>query len=463
MHRLFYILAFFGFSPVLSAQHHLTLDKDTCHSVDNIKKWFTDGHFHGHVRNYFMLTQNHGKLKDYYTNASGGALSYQTAYLKGFALGVKGIFSYNTFGNDLISPDETVNKTAKWELELYDVNRPTVKHDLDRLEELYIKYKSKYFKAQIGKIDINKGPLLLRRDGRMKPFVFQGLWTEYQKSKITFNFGLINKVSPRGMTEWFSLNEAIGLNNNGFTYDGNAAHYHEHANTMGLLVASIEQQFSSNFISKIYSYSLHNITQTTWIENEWQKNGWFLGTQLVHQTAMPKQKTLPHELRYKKSNNATLAISFKLEKELKQIHQKISLAYLRVGGEGRFLYPKEMSRENFYVSQPRSWVDGFGDLHVYQIGTEYHFQNQKDISASFFTAYFDTPNSNDFANNKYGVKAYWQNTLSINYHFHQFLEGLEFTLLLINRSSPFDHNLSENQNFYRNNFNHINFIINLNF
>lgn len=463
MQRLLYILAILGFKQLAIAQHHLALEKDTCHSVDNIQKWFTEGHFHGHVRNYFMLTQNHGKLKDYYTNASGGALSYQTAYLKGFALGVKGIFSYNTFGNDLISPDATLNKTAKWELELYDVNRPEVKHDLDRLEELYIKFKSKHFKAQLGKIDINQGPLLLRRDGRMKPFVFQGVWTEYQKKKTRINLGFIDKVSPRGMTEWFSFNEAIGLNNNGFTYDGKAAEYHEHANTKGMFIASLEQQINPYFTSKVYAYSLLNLTQTTWLENEWSKNGWFFGSQLVHQIAMPEQNNLEAEFRYKQTNKSTIALSFKIEKEIKSIHQKISFSLLRVGGEGRFLYPKELSRENFYVSQPRSWVDGFGDLNVYQLGSEFALHKTKDLNASFYTAYFDTPNASDFAHNKYGVKAYWQNTLNINYHFHEFLEGLEFTLLLVNRSSPFDNSLTESENFYRNNFNHINFIINLNF
>ena len=459
--RIVYVLLFSTLG--VWAQDHKGHNHSQCPEVESVKDWFSQGHFHGHVRNYFMATLNHRNLRDYYTNATGGAVSYQTAYLKGFALGVKGIFSYNTFGNNLTQRDNVLNQVAKWELELFDVNRPEVKNDLDRLEELFVQYKRQHFQIALGKIDINESPLLLRRDGRMNHFVYQGVWSSYEKKSTKIKAGIISGVSPRGMTEWFNFNEAIGLNSNGFTYDGQPAAYHEKANTLGMLVVSAQKKVGSKLTSKLHSYTLHNIMQTTWAENEWQNNEWFLGAQLVNQVALPKQKELTNAFRYKQSNGSTWALAVKLQKKVNRLHQKISVAYLRVGKQGRFLYPKELSRENFYVSQPRSWIDGFGDLHVYQIGTEYNMHKNKDITASFYTAYFDTPNAAAYTHNKYGVNAYWQNTLSIDYHFHRFLEGLECTLLLVNRSSPFDKSLTESENFYRNNFNHINFIINLNF
>ncbi|NNE26653.1 MAG: hypothetical protein HKN09_07400, partial [Saprospiraceae bacterium] len=155
----------------LGAQHSVNVHRDSL-EVHNIKEWFRSGSIHGHFRNYFMTTVNSGSLNDYTANATGGALAFSTAEYYGFSIGVKGIFTFNTYDNELLRIDEASNKFANWETELFDLTRPEEKKDLDRLEELYLKYAFGNNYISYGKLDINKGPLLKRRDGRMKPFVY---------------------------------------------------------------------------------------------------------------------------------------------------------------------------------------------------------------------------------------------------------------------------------------------------
>lgn len=115
----------------LFAQHeidypdeHRKFGVHTNDSVHSIKDFFTRGIAHGHIRNYTMGTIHEGSLKDYWTNAIGGALRYETAEWNGLSFTVKGIFTFEAFGMDLTEVDDKIGRSAKWEKELYDVRRP---------------------------------------------------------------------------------------------------------------------------------------------------------------------------------------------------------------------------------------------------------------------------------------------------------------------------------------------------
>jgi hypothetical protein len=71
-----------------------------------------------------MATLNREDLTSYYTNATGGAIGFTTKNFKGFEAGVKGIFTFKTFGSDLGLEDPITGANAKWEYELYDVLKP---------------------------------------------------------------------------------------------------------------------------------------------------------------------------------------------------------------------------------------------------------------------------------------------------------------------------------------------------
>ena len=439
--------------------HHLA-------EVHSLKDFFLKGQVNGHMRNSLMATVNEGELLDYWANASGGSIGYHTAEWKGFQLGVKGIFTYNTFSADLNRIDPLTGKSAKWEKELFDVTRPNEKHDLDRLEELYIKYHFRNSWLRYGKVDIDQGPLLLKRDGRMKPFVYRGFWAEVNEIKKTKLYaGWIHGVSPRGMTEWYSLNEAIGLNNNGFQPNGEKADYHEVANTKGLGVLGVQTKLGKKGKLTFWNYYLHRLYNTNWLQYDYKGQHWFGGVQYVFQFSDPYQKSLEYTNRYYQPDEYGHVVSAQVGYQFPKKNVALSAAYLHGFDQGRFLFPRELTRENFYVSQPRSWIDGYGQVDVGMVRAKITPQAEAWKGFSFDVRFerVQAPDITDYAQNKYGASAYFQSTFIMRYDFQKKLEGLHLMLLYVAKQSEEELELSANQRFYKTNLHHLNLIINITF
>lgn len=430
--------------------------------VHSLKEIFSKGHWHGHFRNFFMATINYGELEDYWTNATGGALLYETAPWHGFNAGVRGIFTYRTVSANIHDGD-AAHGGGKWEKELYDVTRPDEKHDLDRLDELFIRYQSSHFDLVYGKQDINEGPLLLRRDGRMKPFVYRGFWGQYFDTKNHLWLGWIDGVSPRGMTEWYSLNEAIGTIGEGYSMDGIMAHYHEKSQTRGLAVLGYQRKLNDNLNATEWIYLLDRMFAMYWSQFDWEKNNFFAGLQYVHQHALPQQKELDYHDRYYQPDEQANVVCGQFGWNTGKL--KMSAAYLHAFDTGRFLYPREMGREDFYVSQTRSWMDGFGNTDVYQLGAEYFIKrDQQDLlDLSLYLNHVQGPGYGNLEFNKYNLPVYDQLTASVKHHFHHLMEGMDLGLLYVARSSNEVGEMSENDIYYRTNFHNINLVLNIKF
>lgn len=436
------------------------IHKDT--SIHSLQDFLQKSHLHGHIRNYWMATVNEGDLKGYWSNATGGAIELHTPELYGLELGMKGIFTYKTFSADLLEEDPIVGKSAKWEKELYDVSRPEEGKDLDRLEELFVRFNFSNSFVEYGKIDINTRPLFLRRDGRMKPFAYRGFWSEWEElkhQKITL--GWIDGVSPRGMTEWFSIEEAIGLNNNGFEPNGDKAHYHESAEMKGIGVIGYENEVIEGWKWQLWNHYFHHLTNMLWLQSDYQKENWHLGLQYVHESAAEFQSELDYDHRYMQPDEKANVMSLLMARKLGKF--RLSASYLHAFDTGRFLFPRELGREDFYVSQPRAWIDGFGDLDVWMFRLKSKDWLLKNLDLDVRLSKTMTSGMDDYQFNKYNVPSFYQLTTMADYKFHNHLEGLELVLLYIYRGSEKDLDLEPADVFYRTNFHHFNLIANINF
>jgi hypothetical protein len=65
--------------------------KDT----NSLQDAFRKGKFNGHLRYYYMNTQNNGELSDYFAHAGGGGIRYETLPIRGFQFAVSGFFIFN--------------------------------------------------------------------------------------------------------------------------------------------------------------------------------------------------------------------------------------------------------------------------------------------------------------------------------------------------------------------------------
>ena len=93
---------------------------------------FKAGNFQGHLRYFFMSTQNENGLNDYYAHAVGGGLKYETATFHGFQLAISGFEIFNAGSSDFSKPDSVTGQYNRYETALYDVQQPASKRNLNR-------------------------------------------------------------------------------------------------------------------------------------------------------------------------------------------------------------------------------------------------------------------------------------------------------------------------------------------
>ncbi|MBK7557531.1 MAG: hypothetical protein IPI54_04145 [Chitinophagaceae bacterium] len=164
---------------------------------------FKRGHVNGHFRYFFMATDNRPGLTDYYANAAGGGIRYETARFHGFQFAVSGFYTFNIGSSDLSKADTLTGQFNRYEIALFDVNDADNKKDIDRLEELYLKYSHKKVSITFGRQLLNT-PFINLQDGRMRPTGVEGVWIEFNDTKKIkaaggYSMQFLPGVLPGGM------------------------------------------------------------------------------------------------------------------------------------------------------------------------------------------------------------------------------------------------------------------------
>ncbi|MBL7917888.1 MAG: OprD family outer membrane porin, partial [Bacteroidia bacterium] len=239
--------------------HHLSLKpKDSvC-----LKDCFLQAHWEAHARTFFMNTFNEGNLKDDYALASGAGIGLLTKPIYGFQFGVSGFFIYNLMSSPLNIPDSITFNSNRYEVGLFDIENPTNKKDLDRLEELYVKYNLSKSAITVGKININT-PFLNPQDGRMRPTIEEGVWVNInESSKFGINGGWIWEISPRSTVQWFSMGKSMGINPSGVSIDGSKSHYHNEVLTNGMAIGNIYFKPNNQLKINLWNGLLQNVMNT---------------------------------------------------------------------------------------------------------------------------------------------------------------------------------------------------------
>jgi hypothetical protein len=426
--------------------------------LHSLQEFFGLGTITGHLRNFFMSTQNEGSLRDYYANAIGGSMRFRSHEFYNFEFGAAGIFTYKLFSNDLNEPDPVVGRVSKWEHELFDVLNLGNFNDLDRLEELYVRYNFSGGNITYGKMEIEDTPLLNRSDGRMKPFAFKGFWLNYAPAdNHHLQATWIDRISPRSTVEWFDFNEGIGLSFNGFQPDGTEAEYHEHLESDGLAMLGYHTRLR-DFRLEFYQYYLHHISHITWAALEYRKNAWGLGLQYSVQFPDAFQRDLEYEQRYMQPGERGQVLSGRVRYYFGD--WDLWGAYTHAFDTGRYLFPRELGRDQFYTSTQRSRLDGFGDTDVITLGAEVHFGKEHFTWGLEYTRLFG-PEVDAFEFNKYNLDAYQQVNLKLDYAFKGFLEGMHMQLLYVYKNNL--NNDAPEVIFNLSNFHQLNFMTNFEF
>ena len=464
--RLWYLVVFTHLVFSLHAQHqemhtppHLWKGKKSiAEDSSSLLFAFKHGKVHGNLRYFFMATDNQGGLTDAYAHAAGGGLFYETAAYKGFQMGVGGYFIYNVGSSDMTHIDSKTNTISRYESALFDLEDLSNKHDLDRLEELYLKYNWGKSHVIVGKQLINT-PFINLQDGRMRPTEVGGLYGEIYPGKHNkLEGGYLYEISPRGTVDWYGIGESIGIYSNGVNINGTKGNYAQHIESKGIALIGYTHTLPKGHSLKLWNVYVDNVFNTTQVQYDTKQRNWVAGFQYTEQHAVNFGGNEDPNKTYFDPSQMSRVFSSKLGWENNQ--WKTSINYTRITGEGRYLMPREWGRDPFYTFMPRERNEGFGDLHAI-VGKISYLADAFPLKTSVSYGVFKLPDVKDVALNKYGLPSYNQLNLEVIYEFVNFLEGLEIQALYVHKSNQ--GNTYENEKYIINKVNMSNFNIVLNF
>jgi hypothetical protein len=263
-------------------------------------------------------------------------------------MGIGGIYTYNILSTDLSNATDNPY-TPKWERQLFDLEDPNNKHDLDRLEELFIKYRHKDSYIKLGKMLLNT-PLVNPQDSRMKPSAFQGIWLDWNEGhKFEINGGFFNKVSPRSTTEWIKISESMEL----YEYLLNPDSIHYEVDTKGLVIVGGHYIPNEKLSFHSWQYLIENISFITFNQIEYQESQIKLGLQYYFQNSINENHYLDRDL-----------LTHKISGQIKWIEDKWQISYNQTANltDYAMKFPSEWGAEPFYTFISRHRIIGLEEV-----------------------------------------------------------------------------------------------------
>lgn len=425
---------------------------------------FKNGLAHGHFRGYSSFTLNDGHLTDYYANALGGGLRYETAYYHNFQFVVSGFYIFNVGSSDFTKPDASTGQLNRYEIGLFDLENPDNKKDLDRLEELQLNYKYKNLHVTYGRQLINT-PFINLQDGRMRPTSVEGLWLEKNgDKKWDFKGGYLFAVSPRSTTKWYTIGESIGLYPVGVDSSGKKSAYAGNTHSSGVALGNVSYSPTKSIRLNLWNIWIDNISNTSLLQFDVQKKNEkhtnYAGIQFYYQQSVGNGGNENPEKTYQYPNSKAIVVSSKIGRSFKKWDFNVN--YTRITQHGRYLMPREWGRDAFFTFMPRERNEGFGDVHAVVVRAEKAFPKYR-IKTQLAGGYFMMPDVLNFNLNKYGMPSYYQINFDFRYQFNGFWNGLDLQLLAVSKL-----NAGELHNNLRYKINkvdmlHINLVLNYHF
>lgn len=429
---LFVHLSFFA--QTQENQHHTTTEKVGTVAVEDsttLLYAFKQGQFKGHFRYFFMHTNNMNKLTDYYANAIGGGLKYETALFHHFQFGISGFYVFNIGSSNLSQTDTITGQKNRYEIGLFDIENPSNHKDIDRLEELFLNYQWKKGKVTFGRQLVNT-PFINLQDGRMRPTGIEGIIIEHKiNSRHQFQAGYLYSISPRSTTRWYTIGESIGIYSQGVSTTGEKGNYANHINSNWAIYLDYHTNLTQHIKLQLHSVTIDRLLSTQLIQLETkhavkEKNNLKFAGQFIRQDALVST-TSTNENRY--TEKGTHSMTFGIQCEWGNQNWVHSMNYNRITKHGRYLMPREWGKEPFFTFIPRERNEGFGDVHAIVYKSTYSTNNEK-WKFGFASGYFQLPDVLNVQLNKYQVPSYLHAAFDLKYSFPKKLKGMEVHLFL---------------------------------
>jgi len=393
---------------------------------------FKSGKVNGHFRYFFMSTQNQGGLTDYYANAAGGGLRFETGKFHGFKFSVSGFYTFNIGSSDLGKKDSITGQPNRYEIGLFDVTDPYNKKNIARLEEFNLKYIYKKSNIVFGKQLINT-PFINLQDGRMAPTSVEGIWLDFNEiKKIRIEGGWLYAISPRGTEKWFRADKSIGIYPVGLNIDGSKSQYFNNLTSKGIFLLGATYTLNKNIKLQGWDMFTENIFNTAMLQADFvgsinNKHKIFAALQFIRQDAVKDGGNADAHKTYFEKRGAAMSYGAKLGWKSKRM--EASLNYNRITADGRYLMPREWGRDPMFTFLPRERNEGLGDVHAVMGRINYDLSEIR-LKTSFTAGYYQLPDVKNYRLNKYGLPSYIHLNADVRYSFIGFWQGLDTQLLV---------------------------------
>ncbi len=414
---------------------------------------------HIHFRTFWMNTTYGGDFKDDYALGTSLNLGGKANY-KGFEFHA----GYRIFGNvtssNIWDPDPATGQMNRYETGLFDLLNPGDDF-FGKLELFSLKYENDKWGAQVGRFGINT-PWINPQDGRLSPTGIEGLsfWVNPESWKIQAWW--INRMSLRGTSRWLHIGNSIGVYPKGRDILGMPSEYPGNTSSDYIFILHVTKDFESGNKLEIDQTLVQNVFNTFTInwDNSWDgpKEGakWISTLQTGFQHGIGQGGNKLPGFRYKSPSDRNAYISGSFGLRNSSWTHKIGLTYL--GGDGRWLSPREWGRDPWTTFIPRERNEGFESVFASTWYSQYSFKNFPLSVYGHFGIHI-LPDIDDAAANKYNFPSYRQINLGLRYNPETF-GRLNFHLIAMNKEALSNDPLKGNQRYNKVGLWHVNLMIN---
>jgi hypothetical protein len=412
---------------------------DTAETAKTLQQFFRQGEFFAHARNFFMATDNAPGLTDYYANAFGMGIGYETGKFKNVQLGISGFFIYNIISSDLGAKDPSTGLSNRYELGLFDIENPGNLHDLDRLEDLYLRYTFGKSFIKFGKQHI-KTPFINPQDGRMRPTLAEGAVLEFNHiKKLKIDLGWLYGISPRSTVRWYGIGRSIGVYQGGVNPDGTKSGYSGNLASNALVYIGLTQQIGKYVKVQAWDQYVDNVFNTSLLQMNYdipvgtsKRTQLVTAIQSIYQRALHNGGNQDQSKTYMLRGNEVLTWGARIGAEEKE-NWSVTFNYNHIGGTGRYLMPREWGRDPFFTFMPRERNEGLGAAKALNVVGSKTFKRLR-LKTDIAYGHYYLPDVKNTAINKYGMPSYSQLNIDIRHVFTHFFKGLELQLLYVYKS-----------------------------
>jgi hypothetical protein len=412
-----------------------------------------------HFRTFWMSTSYPSDFKNDFALGSslnlGGEISYHQ-YWK-IQLGYR--FFGNLWSSDLNELDPLSGQANRYESGLFDLLNPKNRF-FGKIETLSVSYSQNQWGITVGRMGIDSDWVNLQ-DGRLAPNAIEGINIRFEsKNQFKVEFWGIGKMSIRGTSQWLSVGESIGVFPVGRDVFGKPSQYFGNTQSKWVSIMDISKSWE-NFEARASVTSVQNISNTFWIrgEHRFAKNSsWLFGAQFGFQHGWGEGGNPDLQLAYKNPDDRNYAISFRAGYGKNRL--KYNLNFTHLGGNGRWLSPREWGKDAWYTFIPRERNEGFSNLTAWTAYLEYGFPEIGLTPYLNFGLHF-LPDIDLVEANKYNFPSYRQINLGLNYK-PKGLKKLSIHAIIMNKEPLQQPDLKPNQRYNKVGMVHTNLILNWN-